>query len=63
MDSVAAQAMDQCSGCRFWFAPKALPPSGGHATGYEPRGLCRRYPATLAKLPTEWCGEHKPREA
>jgi hypothetical protein len=53
----------RCAGCLYFDAPNpaaALPGFLKGAADYPRRGLCQRYPATLAKLPTEGCGEFSP---
>jgi hypothetical protein len=38
----------RCEGCRFWLRESTIP-----------TGLCRRYPRSIGKLETDWCGEYR----
>lgn len=44
-----------CEGCRFFSAAEAADSAGARP--------CRRFPEVAMKKPTEWCGEHREREA
>ena len=44
-----------CEACKFYEAAKKIP----NPVSADVRGVCRRFPAALAKLPHEWCGEFK----
>ncbi len=37
---------DKCETCRFF--------------AVAPGNECRRFPVTVVKAPSQWCGEHKP---
>jgi hypothetical protein len=59
-------AAENCGTCRFYQMRDIDPAAAerARAAGIEvAEGQCRRYPAALRKLPHDWCGEHKPREA
>lgn len=46
-----------CDTCRFFQKATWTSPFGKGALP----GMCRRFPATEAKIGSDWCGEHAPR--
>jgi hypothetical protein len=51
----AVPPKDACVNCKFYLAPKQMPVN----TAFKPPGYCRRFPATVAKEPGDYCGEYK----
>ncbi len=49
---------ESCGSCQFYRASNVTAPGVQALAAVDLRGSCRRYPGTLAKLPTEWCGEY-----
>jgi hypothetical protein len=62
LDAMLPDTLRRCSGCLFWRPPTATPEQIAAAaeSGVDIRGACHRYPAAIAKLGAEFCGEYKP---